>query len=126
MTAMQSALRKHYAQPEAPQKTPRSLEYELIAKCTQRLITAWDSRRSQYFALMAALDANERMWSTLAIDVAQPSNGLPAKLRAQLFYLYEFTCLHSRAVREKDASVEVLIDINRAVMRGLRGDMGLE
>ena len=126
MTALHSAVRKHYAQPEAPQKTPRSLEYELIAKCTQKLIAAWDNKPHQYAALMAALDTNQQMWSTLAIDVAQSSNGLPPKLRAQLFYLYEFTCQHSRAIREKGASVEVLIDINRAVMRGLRGDTGLE
>ncbi|MFA9230402.1 MAG: flagellar biosynthesis regulator FlaF [Microgenomates group bacterium] len=126
MSALHSAVRKHYAQPEAPQKTPRSLEYELIAQCTQRLITAWGNRPHQYVGLMSALDANQKMWSTLAVDVAQSSNGLPAKLRAQLFYLYEFTCQHSCAIRERGASVEVLIDINRAVMRGLRGDMGLE
>ena len=53
--------------------------------------------------------------------VAEEGNGLPAKLRAQLFYLYEFTTQHSRAVRDRKASVDVLIDINTAVMRGLRG-----
>jgi len=65
-----------------------------------------------------------RLWSTLALDVAQPENGLPSALRAQLFYLYQFTTEHSRAVLKGAASVEVLVDINTAVMRGLRGDKG--
>ena len=116
--------RNPYARPEAPQRTPRSLEYDLLARATQRLTTAAQRRSEDYPGLMAALDENLRLWSTLAADVAEPGNGLPAKLRAQLFYLYEFTAEHSRAIRERNASVDVLTDINTAVMRGLRGDGG--
>lgn len=124
MNAHSVAARAGYARPEAPQKTPRSLEYDLLARVTQRLSSAWSGRREHYVPLVAALEENQRIWSTLACDVADPSNTLPAKLRAQLFYLYEFTAQHSRAVREDKASVEVLVDINTAVMRGLRGEGG--
>lgn len=124
MTAHPSAVRAFYGRPEAPQKTPRALEYDLLARITQRLSVAWAARKENYASLMAALDDNLRLWSTLAADVAESSNGLPSKLRAQLFYLYEFTAQHSRAVRENQASVEILVDINTAVMRGLRGDGG--
>lgn len=113
-----------YARPESPQKTPRALEYELLARVTQALSTAWIARKENYGGLMTALNDNLRLWATLAADVAEPDNGLPAALRAQLFYLYEFSAQHSRAVRDNAASVEVLIDINTAVMRGLRGDKG--
>jgi flagellar protein FlaF len=41
-----------------------------------------------------------------------------------LFYLYEFTVHHSRAVLDGRGSVGVLADINTAVMRGLRGQGG--
>lgn len=118
------AARSGYARPEAPQKTPRALEYDLLARSTQRLTAAWTNRKQDYPALMVALDENQRVWTTLAVDVADSGNGLPAKLRAQLFYLYEFTAEHSRAVRDNAASVDVLVDINTAVMRGLRGDGG--
>ena len=64
---------------------------------------------------------NARLWSTLGADVADPGNGLPQKLRAQLYYLFEFTAQHSRLVLDGSAGAEVLIDINTAVMRGLRG-----
>ena len=124
MTAHFTAARSVYARPEAPQKTPRSLEYELLARITQRLSRAAATRRENYPGLIAALDENLRLWSTLASDVADSGNSLPSKLRAQLFYLYEFTNLHSRAVRADKGSVEVLVDINTAVMRGLRGDGG--
>ena len=124
MTAHFTAARSVYARPEAPQKTPRSLEYELLARITQRLSKAGTARRENFPGLIAALDENLRLWSTLAADVADSGNALPSKLRAQLFYLYEFTNLHSRAVRADKASVEVLVDINTAVMRGLRGEGG--
>lgn len=124
MTAHPSVARTFYGRPEAPQKTTRALEYDLLARITQRLSAAWTTRRENFGLLMAALDENQRLWSTLAADVAEPGNGLPAKLRAQLFYLYEFTVQHSRAVRDDKGSVEVLVDINTAVMRGLRGDGG--
>lgn len=124
MIAQSANARAIYGRPEAPQKTPRAIEYELLARITQQLSAAWAARKTDYPALMKALDDNLRLWTTLAADVAEPGNGLPAPLRAQLFYLYEFAVQHSRAVREKDASVEVLIDINTAVMRGLRGDGG--
>lgn len=123
MTALQSA-RSAYARPEAPARTSRSIEYDLLARTTQRMSLAWGRRKDDFPAFVEALSDNLRLWSTLAVDVAQPDNGLPAALRAQLFYLYQFTTEHSRAVLKGTASVEVLIEINTAVMRGLRGDKG--
>ncbi len=120
MIAQSSAARAAYARPEAPGRSPRALEYELLARATKALSTA-RAEGASHAQVLAALNENQRLWSTLAADVAEPENGLPQQLRAQLFYLYEFTALHSRAVRDKKASVEVLIDINTAVMRGLRG-----
>lgn len=124
-SAAQSAqARSAYTRPESPQRNPRALEYDLIARMTQRLSAAWGRREGDHAGLLSALDDNLRLWSVLAADVAGPENGLPAPLRAQLFYLYEFTAHHSRDVRDGKASVEVLVDINTAVMRGLRGQRG--
>ena len=113
-----------YARPEAPTRSLRSVEYDLLAQTTQRLRAAWASRDSDFPALVRAVTDNVQLWSTLASDVALPGNALPAALRARLFYLYEFTAQHSRSVLDGKASVEVLTDINMAVMRGLRGDGG--
>ena len=124
MIAQSAAAHAAYARPEAPQRNPRAIEYDLLARTTKALSQAAARKADGFPALMSALDANQRMWATLAADVADPDNSLPPKLRAQLFYLYEFTAQHSRSVRDGKASVEVLIDINTAVMRGLRGQGG--
>lgn len=113
-----------YARREAPTRSLRSVEYDLLAQVTQGLRTAWANRTTDFPALVRAVTDNTQLWSTLASDVALPGNGLPQALRARLFYLYEFTAHHSRAVLDDKASVEVLADINMAVMRGLRGDGG--
>lgn len=115
-----------YAQREAPTRSLRSVEYDLLAQVTQRLRNAWANRATDFPALVRALTDNSQLWSTLASDVALPGNSLPAALRARLFYLYEFTVQHSRQVMDDKASVEVLADINTAVMRGLRGDGGVK
>ena len=111
-----------YARREAPTRSLRSVEYDLLAQVTQRLRSAWANRTTDFPALVRAVTDNTQLWSTLASDVALPGNGLPPALRARLFYLYEFTAKHSRAVLDDKASVEVLADINMAVMRGLRGE----
>jgi flagellar biosynthesis activator protein FlaF len=121
VSAAHSAQRA-YARTAAPTRTPRTLEYDLLARATQRLSQAWPDRRFNFAALASALNENLTLWSTLAADVADPENGLPPALRARLFYIYQFTEKHSRDVLTKDASVEVLTDINTAVMRGLRGE----
>lgn len=120
MTSAQT-LTGAYGRPNPACRSARNIEYDLIARVTQRLRTAWETRRQSFATLAAALHENNQMWSTLAADVAEPENALPAPLRAQLFYLFQFTAEHSRAVLNNGASAEVLIDINTAVMRGLRG-----
>ena len=113
-----------YSRREAPTRSLRSVEYDLLAQITRRLRSAWANRGDDFPGLVRALADNQQLWSTLASDVALPGNALPAVLRARLFYLYEFTVQHSRTVLDGKASVEVLADINTAVMRGLRGEGG--
>ena len=113
-----------YARQEAPTRSFRSVEYDLLAQVTRRLRSAWANRDTDFPGLVRALAHNQQLWATLAADVAQPGNSLPAALRARLFYLYEFTAHHSRLALDGKANVEVLADINTAVMRGLRGEGG--
>jgi flagellar protein FlaF len=113
-----------YARQEAPTRSFRSIEYDLLAQVTRRLRSAWANRETDFPNLARALADNQQLWATLAADVALPGNSLPAALRARLFYLYEFTAHHSRLALDGRANVEVLADINTAVMRGLRGDGG--
>lgn len=116
--------RRTYARPDTPARSARDVEYELLTRITRQMAQAWANRGTGYAALVTALHDNLQMWRTFAVDVAEPGNTLPQALRAKLYYLYEFTGHHSPKVLDGSASVDVLIDINTAVMRGLRGNGG--
>ncbi len=113
-----------YARPDVSARNPRAVEYDLLARSTADLSAAWLRRDTEFGALARALDANLRLWTVLGADVADPGNALPQSLRARLFYLYQFTAGHSRAILDGRATPGALIDINTAVMRGLRGEGG--
>lgn len=108
-----------YGQNSRATKTPRDTEYDAIAHITRRMKSA-DGQAERFAELVAALHENRRLWAILAVDVAHPDNPLPQDLKARLFYLAEFTDAHSSRVLKKQASAAPLIEINTAVMRGLR------
>lgn len=102
-------------------KTPRDLEYETLARITGRLQAALPHRAGQADAdLVSALDRNRELWTVFATDLAHPHNGLPPDLRARLFYLAQFTLQHTARILAGEARIDPLIDINMAVLRGLR------
>lgn len=111
-----------YAQTAGPIRTPRGLEYEAFARITHRMKAAIET--GSLSTLATAIHLNRQLWTLLATDVAGPDNGLPTDLRARIFYLSEFTMQHSRKVLRREASAQPLIDINTAMMRGLRQQEG--
>nr|WP_253913332.1 flagellar biosynthesis regulator FlaF [Pseudoruegeria sp. HB172150] len=112
--------RTAYAISAAPIRTHQSTEYDAFAQITRRMKEAAGKGRRGFNALASAVHDNRRLWTLLAGDVADKDNTLPQGLRAQIFYLAEFTHQHSPKVLNGSASADILIDINTAVMRGLR------
>jgi flagellar protein FlaF len=110
--------RRAYSPTAAPMRTAKSAEYEVIARITYRLKKATES--NDLSALAESLHENRSLWSALAIDVADPGNQLPAKLRAEIFYLAEFTQRYTSKVLNEKASVIPLLEINTAILRGLK------
>ena len=115
--------RTAYGRQASSVRTPRAAEYETVARVTRALKSAAEDNRGMS-ALATAIHDNRRLWTRLAADVADPDNGLPRELRAQIVYLAEFTRVHSGKVLRNQAGLDPLIDINMAVMRGLSGDGG--
>ncbi|KIC40712.1 flagellar biosynthesis regulator FlhF [Ruegeria sp. ANG-R] len=116
----QTLAHRAYAQSAAPTRTPRDTEYEAISRITHRLKTAAARKATDFAGFVQALHENRRLWSVLATDVANSDNALPNNLRARIFYLAEFTEQHSSQVLGNKATVEPLLEINMAVLRGLR------
>lgn len=106
----------------APLQSAQSTEYRAFAKVTQKLVDRVKGPRD-FPALAAAIAENRRLWTLLAVDVADKDNALPQTLRASIFYLAEFTESHSRQVLKGEADLIPLIEINSAIMKGLRAQM---
>lgn len=112
--------RTAYAQSAAPIRTNQGTEYDAFARITRRIKEAADKGRVGFSALASAIHDNRRLWILLAADVADKNNQLPPQLRAQILYLAKFSLQHSTKVLNGSGKVDVLIDINTAIMRGLR------
>lgn len=102
--------------------SPRNLEYQVFSQVTGQLNRALRDGRP-FSELAEALHENQRLWTVIALDVIQTGNALPAALRGQLVSLAKFVRQHSFLVLRRDAEAGVLIEINTAVMRGLRGQL---
>lgn len=121
MNALQQA-QTAYASPAAAGRvrTQQDTEYDALARVSHKLYAAIKAGKKGFPDLVAALHDNRKLWTILATDVADTSNALPQSLRAQLFYLAEFTQVHTSKVLRKEADAGVLVEINSAVMKGLR------
>ncbi|MEM9762154.1 MAG: flagellar biosynthesis regulator FlaF [Pseudomonadota bacterium] len=108
-----------YGQASKVLGTPRSIEYQVFAQVNGRLAAA-SGPEGSFPQLADALWENQRLWTALISDLAQPDNALPEALRGQLISLGAFVMNHTRRVIARDAEAGPLVDINAAVMRGLR------
>lgn len=124
MNATDQALRAYAPNSANVIRTGRSSEIQAFSQITARLSDA--RKQNNFNALVSALHDNRKLWSLLAVDVADAQNGLSVPLRAQIFYLAEFTALQTGKILRKEADVDALIDINRAVMAGLAGNGGTQ
>jgi flagellar protein FlaF len=117
-----SSAHRGYAANAQTTQTGRRAEYALIAKVTHRLRATAQTADLHYSDYAQALHDNRTLWSTLAIDVADADNELPETLRARIFYLSEFTTQHTTKILREKASVMPLLEINMAVLRGLKNE----
>jgi flagellar biosynthesis activator protein FlaF len=109
-----------YGNNNQPIRTMRGTEYEAVARITHRLKSAATKEPLDIAELAMAIHENRNLWTLFATEVADRDNPLPAELRALIFYLAEFTTSHSRKVLRSEASADALIEVNTAIMRGLR------
>lgn len=111
-----------YGGTATPLRDPRGIEYDAFTRATRALSAAGPQRDTAFAAYARALHDNQRLWQILAVDLARPENGLPTALKSQLFQLFKFTTQHTEKALRSEVGLDVLIDINTSVMRGLRGE----
>jgi len=108
-----------YAKPTRELGTARGIEYKAFSKVTARL-ASWNEDKDSFANLAEALCENQLLWTVLGADVADQGNELPNQLRAQLFFLTEFTNHQTKKIMAGEAKPEILVEINTSIMRGLR------
>ncbi|UXU75356.1 MULTISPECIES: flagellar biosynthesis regulator FlaF [unclassified Paracoccus (in: a-proteobacteria)] len=101
--------------------TYREIEYKVIAGITRELQTA--IRQDDRLLLVKAIDANNRLWSRFQDDLLAAGNRLPQDLKISLLSLARFSLRHGSLVFDGVADADVLVDINLAIMKGLRGNL---
>ncbi|WP_040818957.1 flagellar biosynthesis regulator FlaF [Litoreibacter arenae] len=118
MTATSQAM-SGYGKESAALQTSRGIEFQVFARITRELKSAYTAKDSKYAELVNALHANRMMWNALAVDVSNTKNELSNDLKGQIFYLSEFVNFHTKKILKGDASIAALVDVNLAVMKGL-------
>jgi len=73
----------------------------------------------RHVRLCDAVHQNSRLWLTLLEDLVNPANGLATDLKACLGSLAATSVRHGQRVVAGQATLSLLIDINRAVAAGL-------
>ncbi|MEM7546454.1 MAG: flagellar biosynthesis regulator FlaF [Pseudomonadota bacterium] len=109
-----------YGNARSSASSPRQIEYQAFAQVTKEIRLSADTVTTDFPRHAEALHRNLRLWTILSSSVIEGSNGLPDTLRARLYHLGEFTRNHTRKVLRGEGDAEALIDINTAIMRGLR------
>jgi flagellar protein FlaF len=114
-----------YAPASPATHTQRDVEYHAFAHVTGLLSVARDMEEGieRIARLAEAMHENVRLWSALGADVASNDNQLPKPLRVQLFGLANFARTHMTRVLAGAETVDALIDVNLAIMKGLRGEI---
>lgn len=100
---------------------PRATEYRLMQEITGELMSARDAGLAGA-ALVPSLHRNRELWSAFATDCGATGNGLPGPLRAQIISLALWVDRYTSDVALGRDSIASLIDLNRNIMDGLRGE----
>jgi flagellar protein FlaF len=108
-----------YQKAQRSAENPREAEYRLFAQVTQALIEADKGGRANAARFVDTLDWNRRVWSALAVDCSTKENMLPDPLKAQIISLSLWVSRFSSEAAGSGASLEPLIDVNKAIMAGL-------
>ncbi len=105
----------------------RDLEAHVLLKSAARLQAIRDDWETRRPALEEALLANRKIWTVFVTHVSGDECPLPTPIRANILNLgmFVFNRTIQMAVDPRPEQLSVLIDINRNLAAGLRGDAGV-
>jgi len=123
MNALAKMARSTYSAPRTSTRSYRDIEYEILSRITYEMIHA-ASVRGNHATFVRALHRNRRLWRIFRDDIANKENALPDDLRNNLYQLAGFVELETGNILTGNGDHQVLVEINRTVMRGLLPEKG--
>ena len=102
-------------------RSERDHEYAAFLRSTRELQAAKIS--NDRGLILNSVVYNNQLWVVLADDVRSPGNLLPGDVKVGILSLSSFVLRYGFRVLVGEASVDVLIDINKAMMRGWAGKL---
>ena len=115
---------KAYAKTAKETLTPRELEASLLLKAAAKLQAVHDSWRDKPAGLSEAVSYNRKLWTVFIDAVTSDDNKLPAQVRQNLANLGAFVMgeTFSLMTNPQPHHLVPLIDINRSLAAGLKGN----
>ena len=108
-----------YARTQNTTENPRHVEYKLLGQVTAALLQV-EEKPNDLHAFMDAVLWNQSVWSAFLTDLTHEGNRLPRQLKQDLASLSLWVIRETDRVIERRRGVDGLINVNRAVMAGLR------
>jgi flagellar protein FlaF len=99
----------------------KSVEIEILRRAILKLKPYCGSDFYLEADSAAVLSENLRLWDIFSVDLLDEKNDLPEGLRLSLLQLANFVRTHTLGLYRNEGRVDVLVDINRAVLDGLSG-----
>lgn len=97
----------------------QQVELSLFQQVTQALQNVDRAERVSPTDWADAINRNLSMWTTLAVDLSHPDNGLPVDMKRSLITLSDFVRRTSMEVLQDEAGLADLIEINTTIIGGL-------
>lgn len=110
-----------YMNVESSALPQNELEARALVRTASRLNKIKENWKGSCPELNEALDLNRKLWTILVSDATEESNPLPFEIKQNVFNLAHFIFKHTFSVmaRPTPQSLEVLININMNIARGL-------
>ena len=113
---------------------PRQIERRVLSRITHDIAIQAESfdaadTRMERLAILAGglretLYENQRFWSALRHDLAEPGNAMPAQLKAGLISIALWVDRQTTLLLSGEGRLRTLVDINGNIAAGLAGQTG--
>lgn len=118
---MQALAFKAYGEVKQRTAGEKEIEYALFRQITDALEQVTRAENVQLTDWADAIHRNQQLWTTIAIDLLHPGNGLPEQTKRSLLYLAEFVRQSSIKILSGEGDIADLVEINQSIMGGLAG-----